>query len=65
MENGFQGQEGHKVPEMTDDFVHMVSERYIELFEKVTGETFVRADSKDVLARIEKNILDFLHQEGF
>lgn len=65
MENGFQGQEGQKVPEMTDEFVHMVSERYIELFEKVTGETFVRADSKDVLARIEKNILDFLHQEGF
>jgi len=44
MANGFQGQEGQKVPEMTDEFVNEVSERYIELFEKITGEKFVKAD---------------------
>jgi phosphoribosylaminoimidazole-succinocarboxamide synthase len=60
MENGFQGKEGQQVPEMTDDYVHSVSERYIELFEQVTGETFVRAKAEDVLGRIEKNINDFL-----
>lgn len=60
MENGFQGQHGQQVPTMTDAFVQSVSERYIELFEKVTGETFVKADSANVLSRIEKNINDFL-----
>lgn len=60
MDNGFQGKEGQQVPEMTDAFVHSVSERYIELFEQVTGETFVRANADDVLGRIEKNINDFL-----
>jgi len=45
---------------MTDAFVHSVSERYIELFEQVTGETFVRANADDVLGRIEKNINVFL-----
>lgn len=60
MDNGFQGKEGQQVPEMTDEFVHSVSERYIELFEQVTGETFVRANADDVLGRIEKNINDFL-----
>jgi phosphoribosylaminoimidazole-succinocarboxamide synthase len=60
MANGFQGQHGQKVPEMTDQFVNEVSERYIELYEKITGETFVRADISDVSKRIEKNCLDFL-----
>lgn len=60
MENGFQGQAGQPVPEMTDDFVHQVSERYIELYESITGEPFHKADSTHVLARIEKNIKDFL-----
>lgn len=60
MDNGFQGKEGQQVPIMTDAFVHSVSERYIELFEQVTGETFVRANADDVLGRIEKNINDFL-----
>jgi phosphoribosylaminoimidazole-succinocarboxamide synthase len=60
MDNGFQGQHGQKVPEMTDQFVNQVSERYIELFEKITGETFVRADISDVIERIEKNCLNFL-----
>mgnify|MGYP000672238867 CR=1 FL=1 len=56
MENGFQGKEGQNIPEMTDEFVESVSERYIELYEKVTGESFQRDDSVDVLARIEDNI---------
>lgn len=60
MANGFQGQSGQAVPEMTDSFVNEVSERYIELYEKITGEKFVRADISDVPGRIEKNCMDFL-----
>jgi phosphoribosylaminoimidazole-succinocarboxamide synthase len=60
MENGFQGQHGQKVPEMTDDFVIQISERYIELYEKITGEKFERADISDVRTRIEKNCISFL-----
>ncbi len=60
MENGFQGQEGQKVPEMTDDFVLQISERYIELYEKITGEKFIRADITNVRKRIESNCLQFL-----
>jgi len=62
MENGFQGKEGQQVPEMTDAFVNSVSERYIELYEKVIGEPFQRDESKDVLARIETNINAYLRQ---
>ena len=60
MENGFQGQAGQKVPEMTDAFVNQVSERYIELYEKITGEKFVRADISDVPERIKTNCHKFL-----
>jgi len=60
MANGFQGKEGQKVPEMTDEFVNQVSERYIELYENITGETFVRADISTVPERIEKNCKSFL-----
>ena len=60
MENGFQGQTGQKVPEMSDSFVNQVSERYIELFENITGEKFVRADISNVPERIEKNCIAFL-----
>ncbi len=60
MANGFQGQTGQTVPEMTDNFVESVSERYIELYEQITGGKFVRADAGNIPARIEKNILDFL-----
>jgi phosphoribosylaminoimidazole-succinocarboxamide synthase len=60
MENGFQGRHGQKVPEMTDDFVIQISERYIELYEKITGEKFERADISDVRTRIEKNCIRFL-----
>jgi phosphoribosylaminoimidazole-succinocarboxamide synthase len=60
MENGFQGKEGQQVPEMTDEFVKSVSDRYIELYEKVTGEKFVKADDDNILERIERNVNDFL-----
>ncbi|NOX47079.1 MAG: phosphoribosylaminoimidazolesuccinocarboxamide synthase [Chlorobi bacterium] len=60
MENGFQGQEGQEVPEMTDDYVISVSERYIELYEQITGEKFIKADSEDALKRVEKNINVYL-----
>jgi phosphoribosylaminoimidazole-succinocarboxamide synthase len=60
MANGFQGQTGQKVPEMTDEYVQTVSERYIELYEKVTGMSFVRNDASDVVIRIENNINNFL-----
>jgi phosphoribosylaminoimidazole-succinocarboxamide synthase len=60
MENGFQGKEGQKVPDMTDDFVLQISERYIELYEKITGEKFIRADITNVRQRIESNCLQYL-----
>jgi len=60
MENGFQGQHGQKVPEMSNEFVNQVSLRYIELYETITGETFEKADISDVRSRIEKNCQKFL-----
>jgi len=58
--NGFQGKEGQKVPEMTDAFVEEVSERYIELYESITGEKFVKADTTQIEERILKNINEFI-----
>jgi phosphoribosylaminoimidazole-succinocarboxamide synthase len=60
MENGFQGHEGQKVPEMTDAIVDSITERYIELFENITGDKFVKAEGTDVVKRIEKNVTEFL-----
>lgn len=60
MENGFQGNKGQKVPEMTDEIVTMISNRYIELYEQVTGEKFVKSSANKVLKRIENNINNFL-----
>lgn len=60
MSHGFQGNKGQTVPEMTDEFVDSVSERYIELYENITGEKFQRADVSDVLARVENNIREYL-----
>jgi len=60
MQNGFQGQAGQAMPEMIDDFVNQVSERYIELYERITGEKFVKADITNVPDRIEKNCIKFL-----
>lgn len=62
MDNGFQGQQGQQVPEMTDEIVTSISERYIELFEQITGENFVRADLSNVAERIETNIRAYLNQ---
>lgn len=60
MERGFQGKDGQQIPEMDDAFVTSVSERYIELYEKITGERFVKSDISDVISRVEKNISDFI-----
>ena len=60
MDNGFQGKAGQQVPEMTNAIVTSISDRYIELYEHIVGEKFVKADTEDVAARIEKNVSGFL-----
>tara|TARA_B100001093_G_scaffold508059_1_gene569559 strand:+ start:2937 stop:3881 length:945 start_codon:yes stop_codon:yes gene_type:complete len=60
MANGFQGKEGQSVPEMNHEFVQSVSDRYIELYEKVSGSNFNKGNSNDPFSRIEKNVIDFL-----
>ncbi len=60
MDNGFQGQAGQQVPEMTEEYCNSVSDRYIELYEKIVGETFVKADANDLEQRIEKNVTNYL-----
>ena len=60
MDHDFQGLEGQTVPEMPDEFVNEVTERYIELYEKITGEKFERGDYSNVMKRIEDNVNNFL-----
>lgn len=60
IEHGFMGKEGQQVPEMTDEFIRSISDRYIELYEQVTGQTFVKADESDISDRIATNVLDCL-----
>ena len=60
IENGFMGKEGQKVPEMTPEFCESVSQRYIELYEHITGKKFVKADESDLSKRIEDNINTYL-----
>ncbi len=60
MDNGFQGKAGQQVPEMTDEIVASISERYIELYEHITGEKFVKEDTSNIAARIEKNVMEYL-----
>lgn len=60
MENGFQGKEGQAMPEIPEEFVNQVSERYIELYEHITGSKFEKSDIANVPARVENNILEFL-----
>ena len=60
IENNFQGLENQKIPEMTDDLINSISERYIELYEKITGETFIKQDYSNVEDRIEKSVLSNL-----
>lgn len=62
MENGFQGKEGQKVPEMTEEIVNSISERYMELYEQITGEKFQKGDSKNILQRIENNVSNALKE---
>jgi len=61
IQNDFQGLEGQTLPEMTDAYIESVSERYIELYENITGETFLKADISDIQNRIEKNVIDYLN----
>jgi len=60
--NDFQGLEGQKVPEMSDEKILEISERYIELYENITGETFIKSDVEHISERIEKNVLTFLNK---
>ena len=60
MDNGFQGKEGQQGPEMTDEIVTSISERYIELYEHITGEKFVKEDTSNIAERIEKNVTEYL-----
>lgn len=60
MANGFQGKEGQSVPEMTPEIVSGITDRYIELYENITGDRFVRSECADPLARIESNVTSFL-----
>ncbi len=59
IENNYQGKEGQKVPDMPDSFIGEISDRYIELYENITGDKFVKADTKDLESRIEKNINNY------
>ena len=61
IDNGFQGKEGQQIPEMSDAWVNEISERYIELFEKVTGDKFIKHPTDNLLDRVEKNILKALN----
>jgi len=63
IENGFQGLEGQTVPEMTNDLVNQISERYIELFENITGDTFVKGDVANASLRIKNNIERFIKEK--
>ncbi len=60
IENDFQGKEGQQIPELTEEKIEEISNRYIELYEQITGESFVKADISNVLERIEKNVTAFL-----
>lgn len=60
IENGFQGKEGQVLPEMSDSYIATVSDRYIELYEQITGDPFVKADTDSIHDRIESNVLSYL-----
>ena len=61
IENGFQGKEEQQIPDMSDDYITSVSERYIELYENILGEKFIKADISNIHQRIEKNVLEYLN----
>jgi phosphoribosylaminoimidazole-succinocarboxamide synthase len=62
IENGFQGKEGQQIPDMTEAYIETVSERYIELYENIIGEKFVKADISNIHERIETNVLKYLQK---
>ena len=62
MENGFQGLEGQKMPEMPDEFVQTITDRYIELYERISGNTFVKAETSDIANRIQSNVENYLNK---
>ncbi len=62
IENNFQGKDGQSIPEMSQEYCNSVSERYIELFEYITGDKFIKEDVSDVVNRVEKNILNYLEK---
>ena len=62
IENGFQGKDGQQIPEMSEEYCHSVSERYIELYELITGDKFIKEDVTNVVERVEKNITDYLNK---
>lgn len=62
IEHGFQGKEGQQIPEMSDGYIQSVSERYIELYEQITGETFIKADISNIEERIEYNVKEYLER---
>jgi phosphoribosylaminoimidazole-succinocarboxamide synthase len=64
MENGFQGKTGQQVPEMTEAWVNQISERYIELYENIIGEKFIRSDVSNVLERVESNVNQWIIDNG-
>jgi phosphoribosylaminoimidazole-succinocarboxamide synthase len=61
--NGFQGLEGQVIPEMNEEKINEISDRYIELYEKITGEIFIKSDVSHIAERIEKNVLAFLNKK--
>ena len=61
IENGFQGKDGQVIPQMTEEYVNSVSERYIELYEHILGENLLKADISNVSERLENNILEYLN----
>jgi phosphoribosylaminoimidazole-succinocarboxamide synthase len=63
IENGFQGKDGQQIPDMTETYIESVSERYIELYENILGEPFVKADITDIDSRIQRNVTKFLENK--
>ncbi len=62
MEQGFQGKEGQTMPIMPDEFINLITERYIELYEKITGQSFIKSSSDDIQNRIYNNIIGYLEK---
>jgi phosphoribosylaminoimidazole-succinocarboxamide synthase len=62
MENGFQGLEGQTMPDMPDEFVQTITDRYIELYERITGKTFIKSETLDIANRIQTNVENYLNK---